>query len=114
MDGRPKYQSQCIENYRIMTDRQKEALIILEHSTYDNPMRSSEFAQKFWPDHLMHVQVTNTGNGACHGKKAWLCDGSYLAKLIKMGWVIRYTKHEFGGFKITSKGIIELEKELQR
>ena len=64
-----------------MTPTQKRALEILADSSYDKPIGAREFAQKMWPDSLMHTKVKNTGNGACTGKGAWLCGGSYLAKL---------------------------------
>lgn len=50
-------------------------------------MSAHEFATQMWEDSDMHKRVKNTGNGACAGKGAWLCAGSYLAKLIKYGWV---------------------------
>lgn len=40
-----------------------------------------------WPDSLMHTRVSNQGNGATRGKAAWLCGGSYIAKLVIKGLV---------------------------
>ena len=51
---------------------------------------ASEFARKMWPDSNMHVKVSNQGHGATAGKAAWLCGGSYLGRLAKMG-LVRYS-----------------------
>lgn len=64
--------------------RTLEALQIIESR---GRVTCSEFAVLFWPDHNMHKKVSNQGNGAARGKAAWLCAGSYLAKLIKKGYV---------------------------
>ena len=58
----------------------------------------------------LHTAVSNQGNGACSGKKAWLCAGSLLGKLKKTGLV----REGFGkydrGFHLTEKGRKELEE----
>ena len=51
---------------------------------------AAEFARRMWPDSNMHKKVSNQGNGSCRGKAAWLCGGSYLAKLAKKK-LIRYS-----------------------
>lgn len=66
------------------------------------------FAIKMWPDSNMHIKVSNQGHGATRGKAAWLCGGSYLAKLEKMGFV-RYST-AFETWVLTESGK-ELIKE---
>lgn len=71
-----------------MTKRALAALQILK----DEPgLSASEFASKFWPDHVMHRAVSNQGHGACVGKKAWVCGGRYLGKLVKQKLVEAYS-----------------------
>ncbi len=92
-----------------------QALRILKETNIDKPMSSAQFGLLFWPDHIMHLQVTNTGNGACSGKKGWLCAGSYLAKLRKKGLTNNWTYTANGRYYITSKGkekLKELEKQI--
>ena len=56
----------------------------------------------------MHTKVSNQGNGATSGKAAWLCAGSYLAKLEKLGLVSR--GHD--GYKyISQEGKSRLKNE---
>ena len=38
-------------------------------------------------DKYLFSAISNQGNGACAGKKAWLCAGSLLGKLAKQGYV---------------------------
>lgn len=90
--------------------RLKEALIIIENSSYDNPINCSWFAKQFWPDSNMHLKSSNTGNGACRGKAAWLCAGSYLAKLAKKELTSNYGLR---GYYITKRGkqkLLELSR----
>jgi hypothetical protein len=68
-----------------MTDKTKQALTIL--SQYPKGVSCAFFAEKMWPDSPMHRKVSNQGNGATRGKAAWLCAGSYLAKLRQQGLV---------------------------
>lgn len=76
--GRLKLSNRCIQ-----------ALEILSEYTYNEPISAMGFADKFWKDSdtNMFTSSKNTGNGACRGKAAWLCAGSYLAKLRKKGLV---------------------------
>lgn len=82
-----------------LTPTQKKALIIVR----DTPgIVAAQIAKKLWPDSSMHTSSKNQGNGACYGKAAWLCGGSYMGKLSKKGWV----RYDFpgNGYKLTSKG----------
>jgi hypothetical protein len=73
----------------MITNSQKRALLILKETSITNRMMPREFALKMWPDSNMHNTTKNTGNGACRGKAAWLCGGSYIGKLAAKGWVTR-------------------------
>lgn len=95
-----------------ITETQKKALNILKETTWRNPMRVGEFALRMWPDSNMHLTSKNTGNGATRGKAAWLCGGSYLAKLQKLKLV--YKSYSDNGNGVSVCYITELgKKELQ-
>ncbi len=51
---------------------------------------ANQFAVRYYTgtdkEYLLSA-VSNQGEGACSGKKAWLCAGSFLAKLEKKGLV---------------------------
>ncbi len=67
-----------------LTKRQIEALKIIQK---EPRIRAAIFAQAFWPGHVMHRAISNQGNGACIGKKAWRLGGLYLGKLVSAGLV---------------------------
>lgn len=67
-----------------LTPGVRRALLILRD---EQPYNAATFAEKMWPTSIMHRMVSNTGNGATRGKAAWLCAGSYLGRLEKMGLV---------------------------
>lgn len=92
-----------------MTVSQRKALNILKNTSYEKGKTARYFALEMWPDSNMHTKVKNTGNGATTGKGAWLCAGSYLAKLIKKGWVSR-PHNDFFTFCITSEGRKQITK----
>lgn len=85
-----------------MTKRMKEALIIINQKP---GITARQFGEEFFPYEefpILHDAVTNTGNGACSGKKLWLCAGSYLAKLRKKK-LLWYDPKTIGWYT-TSKG----------
>jgi hypothetical protein len=63
--------------------RELEALMYLRNNSINKPITAAYFAQLMWPNSSIHTKISNTGNGACSGKAAWLCGGSYLGKLKK-------------------------------
>ncbi len=68
-----------------ITPRTIEALQILRDK---KPKSASGFARLFWPGYNMHVKGSNAGtHGSRRGNGAWLCAGSYLAKLERRGLV---------------------------
>jgi len=88
-----------------LTEKQREAMQII----HENPnLTASQFAFKFWPEKQMHVKVSNQGHGSCGGKAAWLCGGSYLAKLIEKK-LVKITQFNANKYKLTEKGEIALE-----
>ena len=56
----------------------------------------------------LFTAVSNQGNGACAGKKAWLCAGSLLGKLAKRGLVRRDYGSGTGRFYLTFEGETQL------
>lgn len=72
-----------------LTISQVKALNILEATSFSKPYSARGFARAMWGEtnENLFTKVSNQGNGACHGKAAWLCGGSYLGKLAKKGWV---------------------------
>ncbi len=70
-----------------LTPKQRKALLILR----DNPgLTANGFAALYFdtPEtEYLHTAVSNQGEGACAGKKAWLCAGSLLHRLCKAGLV---------------------------
>ena len=72
----------------MLTQKQIKALQILEQ--YPGGLTARQFAQLYFTDkehEYLFTAVSNQGNGACAGKKAWLCAGSLLGKLAKKGLV---------------------------
>lgn len=87
-----------------MTPFQKKALETLR----DHPgITAGKFAEKMWPDNLMHVRISNGGHGAQSGKAGWLCGGSYLGKLRKKGWCRSGPRGR--GYQLSHEGIRQLE-----
>ena len=84
-----------------MSDKTIKALLIVK----GNPcIRATQFAQKMWPDSNMHRKVSNQGHGACKGKAAWLCAGSYLSRLRDMGLITHDIVNE-SPYRVTDKGL---------
>lgn len=71
------------------------------------------FALEFWPNSKIHQKVSNTGNGACRGKAAWLCAGSFWGKLEKSGYIKRDLLNR--KISLTEKGLelIRDQKEIK-
>lgn len=91
-----------------MTNRTYKALKVLESASWNRPMSAKEFAKRLWgndPDkeYLFNAH-TNCGNGACAGKKAWLCAGSLLGRLRKKGLVSRSSLVIWSGYVLNDKG----------
>ncbi len=92
-----------------LTPSQAKALTILrEHPR----VTANGFAALYFTDpsqETLFTAVSNQGNGACAGKKAWLCAGSLLGKLAKKGLVCRDYRHETTRYTLTDKGKQELQ-----
>lgn len=81
-----------------LTPALKKALEIIKDTSYSKQFGYRGFAEKMWPDSLMHHRSKN----GVRGTGAWLCAGSYIARLAKQG--LAYKDHKRNGFYITSKG----------
>jgi predicted transcriptional regulator len=92
--GRPVKRNRTKNEMTKLTPTEKRALQVL--SGIKEPwkgMKAKAFAEAFYEgtehEYLL-TAVSNQGNGACAGKKAWLCAGSFLSKLCKKGLVNQY------------------------
>lgn len=71
------------------TPKQRKALRILWETGAEG-LTANQFAARYFIDsnqEYLFTAVSNQGNGACAGKKAWLCAGSLLGRLRKAGLV---------------------------
>jgi len=79
-----------------VSPKTRRALAIL--ATAGEPLRgtgmtANTFATQYYAgtkNEYLLTAVSNQGEGACAGKKAWLCAGSYLGRLAKQGLVRRH------------------------
>ena len=101
----------------MITKKTYNALRILKSSSSVSPMSARQFAHLLWGDNkkyeYLFTGVSYTGNGACTGKKAWLCAGSLLGTLAKKDLVIWTPTRENlnrAGYFITNKGRQELSQ----
>ena len=70
-----------------ITEKKAKALRILREKP---GITAREFAVRYFDapeNEILFTAVSNQGNGACAGKKAWLCAGSLLGKLYRQGLV---------------------------
>ena len=71
----------------MITPKQTKALSILR----DHPgCTANTFAAFYFTEpsrEFLFTAVSNQGEGACAGKKAWLCAGSLLGRLAKRNFV---------------------------
>lgn len=91
-----------------MTDKTYKALCLLREFP---GVTANQFAAKYFTgkDHkYLFTAVSNQGNGACTGKKAWLCAGSFLGKLQKRGLIFR--DRDMRSYRLTTAGEEYLEK----
>ena len=91
----------------MISDKQHKALVIL--TRHPEGITASRFAVEYFTEpeyEYLFTAVSNQGNGACAGKKAWLCAGSLLGRLIKKGLVRKLISRNRGAdhFFITEKG----------
>ena len=90
-----------------LTEKTIKALNII--NAY-RPITAGKFAEQMWPDSKMHRKTSNQGNGACRGKAAWLCGGSYMRKLLYAGY-IKQVDFSPSTFKLTELGEELIKKE---
>lgn len=107
-----------LKNIRLMiTEKTYKALKVLENTSFSNPMTANSFALILWGEdedkRYLFTAVSNGGNGACAGKKAWLCAGSMLGRMAKKGLVKWYSRTLSGtntGYCITNMGKRSVEE----
>ena len=94
----------------MLTDKQAKAIRILTEHPY---ITARQFAEHYFdaPEKkYLFTAVSNQGNGACAGKKAWLCAGSLLGKLSKQLYVDVTKWNEPRKFFVTAVGRIMLRR----
>jgi hypothetical protein len=94
----------------MLTEKQSRALAILTEHPY---ITARMFGEYYFdsPEHgYLHTAVSNQGEGACAGKKAWLCAGSLLGKLRKEGYVNIKPYSNPNRFYVTEKGLRALKE----
>ena len=101
----------------MISDRQNKALEILMR--HPEGITASRFAAEYYTEpkyEFLFTAVSNQGNGACAGKKAWLCAGSLLGKLANKGLVRKLISRDRGAdhFFITERGRNELQEYINR
>ena len=90
--------------WRALTPKQIKALTVLERHP---DITARKFGELYFngPEHdVLHTAMSNQGNGACAGKKAWLCAGSLLGRLKKQDWVDENPFAQPRVFRLTDKG----------
>lgn len=94
-----------------LTPKQERALRILRDNPGVTMTRFSYLYYEGTPQEYLLYAVSNQGNGACAGKKAWLCAGSYLAKLCKKGLLVKnYDRNYRPRYTVSDKGERLLDK----
>ncbi len=95
----------------MLTERQAKALRVLRDHTL---ITARQFGLYYFDEERyssLHTAVSNQGNGACAGKKAWLCAGSILGKLSRAGLVQRIPYTMPIRFRLTAEGEDKLLNE---
>ena len=91
-----------------LTEKKKKSLKIVSECKSTLGIKPADFGFIYFDNPQQRYLIdslSNQGNGACFGKKAWRAAGCILGKLQKKGYVYRY----WGHYKLT-----ELGKDLLR
>lgn len=91
----------------VIKDRQYKILKAIQGKTFERGITANELAMHLWFDKpeykYLFTAVCNGGNnGACSGKKAWLCMGAQVGRLRKKGFVM-YARN-LRGYVLTKYG----------
>ena len=90
----------------MVSEKTYRILKVIEPGTYSQGVSAKAVACSLWqddPDHsYLFSACSKQGNGACRGKKAWLCAGSLIGKLRKKG-LVDYDRH-FTGYVLKASG----------
>lgn len=94
---------------KISKKTQKALSILLDHPN----ITARAFGDFYFtePEHeYLYTACSKQGNGACRGKKLWLCTGSLLGRLIQKGYVRRYIdKYGKTTFSLTYDGMLAVK-----
>ena len=88
-----------------ISDKTYKALVII----IQQPIGTArQLAEWLWGDdtekrRTLFQKISNQGNGACHGKAAWLSAGSYAGRLQKMGYVRKYPPGQRDRYVVITK-----------
>lgn len=72
------------------TEKELRALQIIADCPCTLGIQAKQFGEQYFtsPEHqYLFTSLSNQGEGACYGKKAWRCAGAILGKLAKKGYV---------------------------
>lgn len=90
----------------MLTKNSYKILKAIEPGSYASGINAKAVAWSLWGDdpkrEYLFLASSNQGNGACRGKKAWLCAGSQVGKLRKKG-LVDYDRN-FTGYYLTRYG----------
>lgn len=90
-----------------MTAKEIKALKVVQSADPHTGITCNGFALRYFdqPEHeYLFTSLTNTGNGACYGKKAWRAAGCILAKLKKKGLVASIFRNGVLHYRLTFEG----------
>lgn len=92
-----------------LSQKERKALTILSECKNPLGIRAKEFGELYFDSpeysHLFDG-LSNQGNGACYGKKAWRAAGCVLGRLAKKG----YAKNVWQHYQITELGKSKLSE----
>ena len=98
----------------MLTAKEHKALSILAEHPYPEGVTASRFAVLYFNEEkhrILFTAVSNQGNGACAGKKSWLCAGSFLGRLAKKGYCFHRYKGDVGYYYISPEGEKAIKKD---
>lgn len=102
----------------MINEKTYKALKAVEKGTLSRGINAKAVALTIWGNDpeksYLFTAKSNQGKGACRGKRAWLCAGAYMCRLMKKS-LVRHDR-EFTGYYLTSAGraaINEYEEKLK-
>ena len=90
----------------MITATQYKALKAVSNGTHQRGVSAKALAVALWGadprKEYLFTAVSNQGEGAASGKKAWLCAGSLAGKLCKAGLMMH--DRDYAGYHLTMLG----------